>query len=223
MSAATPIERIAAAQARFAPAGGPAWSRRRSRALDVLAARGLPDRRDENWKYLDHARIAEHAFEVAPRAPGRRRRARVPDPRDPGGAARGPRGRPIPARAVRGHVAAGTRGRRPRCAHRARSRGGACAPAHARRRRRRPLCAARRGPGRRRRRPARRRGLRPRRSGACRARRDGGDACRAPGPHGRPGGQPLALHDRRAVRRARRGGRRSATWQPRSRSANTRN
>ena len=69
MSVATPIERIAAAQARVAPAGGPAWSRRRSRALDVLAARGLPDRRDENWKYLDHARIAEHAFEVAPRAP----------------------------------------------------------------------------------------------------------------------------------------------------------
>ena len=69
MSVATPIERIAAAQARVAPAGGPAWLRRRSRALDVLAARGLPDRRDENWKYLDHARIAEHAFEVAPRAP----------------------------------------------------------------------------------------------------------------------------------------------------------
>lgn len=69
MSVATPIERIAAAQARVAPAGGPAWARRRSRALDVLAARGLPDRRDENWKYLDHARIAEYAFEAAPRAP----------------------------------------------------------------------------------------------------------------------------------------------------------
>jgi len=68
MSAATPIERIAAAQARLAPAGGLAWSGRRSRALDALAARGLPDRRDENWKYLDHARIAEHAFETAPRA-----------------------------------------------------------------------------------------------------------------------------------------------------------
>lgn len=69
MNAATPVERIAAAQARFAPSGGPAWARRRSRALETLAERGLPDRRDENWKYLDHARIAGHAFEVAPRAP----------------------------------------------------------------------------------------------------------------------------------------------------------
>ncbi len=34
-----------------------------------LAARGLPGRRDENWKYLDHVRIAEHAFEVAPDSP----------------------------------------------------------------------------------------------------------------------------------------------------------
>jgi Fe-S cluster assembly protein SufD len=65
MSAATPIERITAAHARFAPIGGPAWSGRRNRALGALAARGLPDRRDENWKYLDHARIAEHAFDVA--------------------------------------------------------------------------------------------------------------------------------------------------------------
>jgi Fe-S cluster assembly protein SufD len=64
MSAVTPVERIAAAQARFAPSGGPAWARRRSRALEALAARGLPDRRDENWKYLDHARVAEHAFDV---------------------------------------------------------------------------------------------------------------------------------------------------------------
>jgi len=69
MSAATPIERIAAAQARIAPAGGPVWSRRRSRAHDALAVRGLPDRRDENWKYLDHVRIAEHAFEVVPHSP----------------------------------------------------------------------------------------------------------------------------------------------------------
>lgn len=69
MSIATPVERIAAAQARIAPAGGPAWARRRSRAHDALAARGLPDRRDENWKYLDHVRIAEHAFEIAAHSP----------------------------------------------------------------------------------------------------------------------------------------------------------
>jgi len=68
MSAATPVERITAAQAGIAPSGGPAWKNRRGRALAALAARGLPDRRDENWKYLDHARIAEHAFGVAPRA-----------------------------------------------------------------------------------------------------------------------------------------------------------
>jgi Fe-S cluster assembly protein SufD len=70
MSANTPLGRIAATHARLAPAlaGGPAWARRRSRALGALVARGLPDRRDENWKYLDHARIAEYPFDVAPRA-----------------------------------------------------------------------------------------------------------------------------------------------------------
>jgi Fe-S cluster assembly protein SufD len=70
MSAATPIERIAAAHAQLAPSlpGGPAWARRRGRALGALVARGLPDRRDENWKYLDHARIAEYPFEAAPGA-----------------------------------------------------------------------------------------------------------------------------------------------------------
>jgi Fe-S cluster assembly protein SufD len=70
MSATAPIERIAALHARIAPAlaGGPAWSGRRARALGALVARGLPDRRDENWKYLDHARIAEYRFEAAARA-----------------------------------------------------------------------------------------------------------------------------------------------------------
>jgi len=70
MNALGPIERIAAAGAGLATslAGGPAWSRRRRRALDTLASRGLPGRRDENWKYLDHARIAEYPFDAPPRA-----------------------------------------------------------------------------------------------------------------------------------------------------------
>jgi Fe-S cluster assembly protein SufD len=68
MSTAAPLERIAAAHARLAPslAGGPTWARRRGTALDALLARGLPDRRDENWKYLDHARIGEYALDAAP-------------------------------------------------------------------------------------------------------------------------------------------------------------
>lgn len=70
MSVPAPMERIAAAHARLAPrlAGGPAWARRRDAALDRLLARGLPDRRDENWKYLDHARIDEYAFDAEPAA-----------------------------------------------------------------------------------------------------------------------------------------------------------
>jgi len=70
MSVPAPLERIAAAHARLAPqfAGGPAWARRREAALRTLVARGLPDRRDENWKYLDHARIGEYAFDSAPAA-----------------------------------------------------------------------------------------------------------------------------------------------------------
>jgi len=69
-SAASPIERISAAHARLAPrlGGGPAWSRRRHSALDRLVERGLPDRRDENWKYLDHARLGEYAFDAEPAA-----------------------------------------------------------------------------------------------------------------------------------------------------------
>jgi Fe-S cluster assembly protein SufD len=65
MSAASPVERIAATQPARLP-GGPAWARRRASALGTLRARGLPDRRDENWKYLDHARIGAYAFDAAP-------------------------------------------------------------------------------------------------------------------------------------------------------------
>ncbi len=70
MSAASPVERISAAHARLAPrlGGGAAWARRRRAALGRLVERGLPDRRDENWKYLDHARIAEYAFDAEPAA-----------------------------------------------------------------------------------------------------------------------------------------------------------
>ncbi len=70
MNAERPIERIAAAHAGVAPgfAGGPAWAQRRSRAMGTLVAHGLPDRRDENWKYLDHALIAEYPFGATPPA-----------------------------------------------------------------------------------------------------------------------------------------------------------
>ncbi len=64
MSATGSIERMAAARSGLP--GGPAWARRRERALGTLQARGLPDRRDENWKYLDHARLAAYPFESAP-------------------------------------------------------------------------------------------------------------------------------------------------------------
>jgi len=69
VNAATVLERIAASHAGLAPglAGGPAWAERRQRALAALLGRGLPDRRDENWKYLDHARVAEYFFDAAPR------------------------------------------------------------------------------------------------------------------------------------------------------------
>jgi Fe-S cluster assembly protein SufD len=72
MNAASPIDRIAAAGRRLAPERSPEWSRRRGRALAALASHGLPDRRDENWKYLDHARVAEYPFDAAPRAPADR-------------------------------------------------------------------------------------------------------------------------------------------------------
>lgn len=70
MSAATPLAGIAARHARVAPtlAGGPAWAQRRRQALGTLVTRGLPGRKDENWKYLDHARLAEYRFDAEPRA-----------------------------------------------------------------------------------------------------------------------------------------------------------
>ena len=70
MNGASAIDRIAASHAGIAGrlAGGPDWAGRRRRALDALVARGLPERRDENWKYLDHTRIGEYAFDVAPGA-----------------------------------------------------------------------------------------------------------------------------------------------------------
>lgn len=64
MSAASPVDRLAALG--LPQAGGAPWARRRGRALETLRARGLPGRGDENWKYLDHARIAEYAFERRP-------------------------------------------------------------------------------------------------------------------------------------------------------------
>ncbi len=70
MSPETALQRIAASHAGQASrmAGGAAWARRRQHALARVLERGLPDRRDENWKYLDHARIAERTFEPVPRA-----------------------------------------------------------------------------------------------------------------------------------------------------------
>ena len=69
MSAETALQRIAASHAGQAAqmTGGAAWARRRELALARVLGRGLPDRRDENWKYLDHAKIAERAFDPAPR------------------------------------------------------------------------------------------------------------------------------------------------------------
>lgn len=69
MNAATTLERIAASHAGLAPGltGGPAWAQRRQHALASLLGHGLPDRRDENWKYLDHARVAEYLVDAGPR------------------------------------------------------------------------------------------------------------------------------------------------------------
>ena len=66
MNAPALLARIADAHARIAPrlAGGPAWARRRRGALERLLSRGLPERRDENWKYLDHARLAAYPLDA---------------------------------------------------------------------------------------------------------------------------------------------------------------
>jgi Fe-S cluster assembly protein SufD len=70
MNAVSAIDRIAATHAGLSPRlpGGPEWARRRGRALATLVGRGLPERRDENWKYLDHARLAGYDFDVVSRA-----------------------------------------------------------------------------------------------------------------------------------------------------------
>jgi Fe-S cluster assembly protein SufD len=70
MNAETVMQRIAASHAGQAQrmAGGMAWAGRRERALARILERGLPDRRDENWKYLDHPRIAERSFDILPRS-----------------------------------------------------------------------------------------------------------------------------------------------------------
>lgn len=69
MNTTSPIERIAASHAALAPGlpGGPRWSERRSVALATLLARGLPERRDENWKYLDHLRLGDFRFDAGER------------------------------------------------------------------------------------------------------------------------------------------------------------
>ncbi len=71
MSADPIMQGIAASHAGIATrlAGGPAWNERRGLALSRLLGRGLPDRRDENWKYLDHAEIAGRSFSPAATAP----------------------------------------------------------------------------------------------------------------------------------------------------------
>ncbi len=69
MNTATPLERIAASHAALAPGlpGGARWLQRRSSALATLVARGLPERRDENWKYLDHLRLGDFRFDAGER------------------------------------------------------------------------------------------------------------------------------------------------------------
>ncbi len=65
--AAGVIDRIAsahrAAHARLR--GGPRWTERRDRAIARLVERGLPDRRDENWKYLDWPELDRRGFDLA--------------------------------------------------------------------------------------------------------------------------------------------------------------
>jgi Fe-S cluster assembly protein SufD len=66
------LERIERAHATARPRlrGGGAWDRRRGDALARLLARGLPDRRDENWKYLDWAEIDRRGFSLPAPATG---------------------------------------------------------------------------------------------------------------------------------------------------------
>ncbi len=64
------VERLAKAHAalRGRLRGGAAWQARREAALERLLRVGLPDRRDENWKYLDWPEVMGREF--APAAPG---------------------------------------------------------------------------------------------------------------------------------------------------------
>lgn len=67
-AAATPlVERIARAHSdlRGRLRGGPAWQARRQAALERLVRAGLPDRRDENWKYLDWPEVMARDFAPA--------------------------------------------------------------------------------------------------------------------------------------------------------------
>jgi Fe-S cluster assembly protein SufD len=66
------LERIerAHAAARAAWRGGAAWERRRGDALERFLGRGLPDRRDENWKYLDWPEIDRRAHAPQPGVTG---------------------------------------------------------------------------------------------------------------------------------------------------------
>lgn len=67
MNADTALERIAASHRAQVGrlAGGPAWAERRARALARFLERGLPGRRDESWRYVDHAGIAGRSFATA--------------------------------------------------------------------------------------------------------------------------------------------------------------
>lgn len=60
----TALERVAQSHAalRGGLAGGSDWDRRRGEALARLLERGLPDRRDENWKYLDWTEIGRRGL-----------------------------------------------------------------------------------------------------------------------------------------------------------------
>ena len=76
--ASSPVERVALAHAdlRGRLPGGPAWQARRDAALERLLRAGLPDRRSENWKYLDWPEVMAREFApaagpaAAPAAPG---------------------------------------------------------------------------------------------------------------------------------------------------------